>query len=98
MDQYKLEKRLQSIGKRVLVEQYSLFEDYAHKITSKEDAVEQLVSYDVSNENGAMIRLSNAKTIFDKKMERAALVLITQSKRIDASTLREANILLGRPQ
>ncbi len=98
MDQYKLEKRLQSIGKRVFVEQYSLFEDYAHKITSKEDAVEQLVSCDVSNENGAMIRLSNAKTIFDKKMERAALVLITQSKRIDASTLREANSILSRPQ
>lgn len=98
MDQYKLEKRLQSIGKQVFVEQYSLFENYAHKLTSKEDAVEQLVSCGVSNENGAVIRLSNAKTIFDEKMERAALVLIAQSKRIDASTLRKANILLGNNQ
>lgn len=96
MDQYKLEKRLQSIGKRVFVEQYSLFADYAHEITTKEDAVDQLVSNNVSNENGAMFRLSNAKKIFDDNMERAALVLILQSKRVDASTLLEAKNILDR--
>ncbi|MCP4269101.1 MAG: hypothetical protein GY777_26605 [Candidatus Brocadiaceae bacterium] len=96
MDESKLERCLNSVGKRVFVECYHLFESFAQGKISKEESIEQLVSENVSNESGAKIRLGNAKKIFDCQMERIALMIVIRSKRTEASTLQTAKNIIDR--
>lgn len=92
---YKLEKQLDSIGKRVFIEQYNLFDDYASRRITKDDAIVRLVSSQVSDKNVAAISLSNAKRIFKEKHEQVALILAALDQYVDKATVLKAQVILN---
>ncbi|MET0106187.1 MAG: hypothetical protein ABW072_13745, partial [Sedimenticola sp.] len=94
MQQYKLEKRLISIGERVFIDQYYLFRDYASKTISAYDAIEQLASNQISDKNDAKRLLDSAANIFEQNEERAALMLVTLFNSVDQPTKKEARRIL----
>ena len=93
MNEQELIRKLNSVGKAIFVECFYLFKSYADGQISKEDCINQLVEKKVSNKNGAAIRCSNAKPIFNFKKEVSALEIIIQSKRLSPGFIKKARIL-----
>ncbi len=95
MNEEELIRKLNSVGKTIFVEYFSIFQEYATGQMSREDCIETLVSNDVSNESGASIRCGNAKQIFNANMENTALTIISESKRLPYDTVSRAAELIG---
>lgn len=81
-----LARKLNSVGKRIFVAHYDLFEDYAEGRLSRNQIIRELVRLNISNEAGAAIRVGNAKLIFEAHKEMEAIAIILQSERIFLST------------
>lgn len=95
MDDDDLIRKLNSVGKTIFAQRFKLFKDYAVGNITKADAIEILVSDNVSNDAGAAIRCSNAVLIFRAEREFDALRLIADSG-VDASIKEIAAALLDR--
>lgn len=93
MNEKELVRKLNSVGKAIFIEYFYLFQSYADDQISKEDCINTLVEKKVSNENGAAIRCSNAKPIFNFQKEIDALEIIIQSKRLSPEIIKNARIL-----
>ena len=74
-----LVRKLNSVGKQAFVKYFDLFKWYAHGKITKEESISILLEERVSNDNGAAIRVGNAKIIFDNCRELNALRIIVQS-------------------
>lgn len=90
MDQDKLIRKLNSVGKEMFVRYYGLFKDYSNNNVTKRSAVERLVDDGISNEYGASIRLGNAKAIFEAGDNRDALRIILESQKLSPEVIRAA--------
>jgi len=88
-------RKLNSVGKAIFTEYYSIFQSYGKGNISKENCIELLVSNKVSNDSGAAIRCSNAKLILQSNMECMALKIITESKRLPINTIKTAKQLMN---
>ena len=75
----KLIRSLNSVGKEIFATYFDLFEDYSKGKIDKDQATRKLISAKVSNESGAKIRLSNAKTIFSNNWQKDALFIISDA-------------------
>jgi hypothetical protein len=95
MQENELMRKLNSVGKAAFVEHYETFRSYAENQTSREECINILVSKKVSNDSGAGIRAGNAKLIFQAKMEREALKIITGSNRMPFNIIDKARKLLN---
>jgi len=92
VNEEELIRKLNSVGKEKFVTYFDLFRDYSNGNLSREACIERLVVENVSNENGASIRCSNAKKIFDEGMSSDALEVVASSRKIHAdirNTARE---------
>jgi len=94
MTESELERKLNSVGKSCFVKYYNLFKSYAEHNITKLECINALVVNLVSNCNGAAIRCSNAKKIFEKNMQKKALNIILTSNRIDNEIKEIANNIL----
>ncbi len=54
MDRKKLMRKLNSIGKQKFVEYFELFKEYSNGLISKNEAIEKLVRYGVSNTSSTL--------------------------------------------
>jgi hypothetical protein len=90
VDRERLIRKLNSVGKEVFVSYYYLFRDYANDKITKRSAIRKLIDENVSNEDGASMRLSNAKIIFIEKGNCEALLIVQNSQRLSAQTIRTA--------
>ena len=68
-----LEGKLRRIGKESFEQDYDIYEAYWTGQYGGEDAIDALVGRGRSNENGARLRLVNAKAVFDAGMQDEAL-------------------------
>jgi hypothetical protein len=90
MEREKLIRKLNSVGKEVFVKYYDLFRDYSRDKITKRSAIQKLVDDEVSNEDGAAIRLSNARIIFNGKGNCEALLLVQKSQKLSEQIIRAA--------
>lgn len=95
MDINTLNRRLNSIGKAAFVKHFSDFKAYASGQLSKTGCIDKIVSAGTSNWDGANIRCSNAKMIFDANMQNQALELVVNAKRVPRDIIHRAKDLLG---
>jgi hypothetical protein len=91
MDDAQLERSLQGIGKKCLVNHYELFRDKSR--TDASFVIDFLVKSGVSNEAGARIRVSFAKGIFNARREADALNIIAKSAGVTLETRDKARLL-----
>ena len=94
MNEQEMIRKLNSVGKTVFVLYFRLFLEYAEGKISKDKCIDELVEDKVSNYNGASIRCSNAKKIFDKKMECDALMTISKSRRLSSEVIQMAKKII----
>ena len=87
-------RKLNSVGKQIFVKEFDLFQRYAARKISRNQAIGELVTRKVSNESGAGIRVGNAKLIFEAEKEMEALSIVIESKRLPVSVIEEARVLL----
>jgi len=87
MEQERLIRKLNSVGKEVFVRYYYLFRDFASDNVSRRSAIQRLVDENVSNEDGAWMRLGNARAIFNERGNCHALLLIQHSQRLSDRTI-----------
>ena len=96
MNKQKLTRRLNAVGKEAFVSHYFLFKDYASSRISKDRAIKTLVDEGRSNENGASMRLGNAKTIFSEQSNCEALNMVQIAQRVSEETRRSAKAISER--
>jgi hypothetical protein len=94
MDGNTLVRKLNSVGKRVFVEHFALFQKLAKGELTKDECIERLVSLNVSNENGAAIRCGNAKQILQSNAENDALLAVINSTRLSQTVIEHAQQIL----
>jgi hypothetical protein len=87
MDKGRLTRKLNSVGKEAFVDHYYLFKDYANNKLTKDSAIQKLVGVGRSNEEGASIRLGNAKTIFTENGNCEALLSTTSSQSMSRNVI-----------
>jgi hypothetical protein len=95
MDNDDLKRKLDSVGKRIFVEYFHLFKQYASGMLTREQIIFNLVGENVSNDSGAAIRVGNAKKIFDDSKELDALGTIVQSTRLPDTVIQKAKELIN---
>jgi len=78
------------------VRYYYLFRDHANDKITKDSAIKKLVNEGISNEEGASIRLGNAKIIFSEKGNCEALLIVQNSKRLSDEIISTATAILAR--
>lgn len=88
-------RKLRSVGLEAFINNYELFDEYAHGKKSYSDSIEKLVDLGVSNRAGATIRLGNAKRIFESDCEKKALKKIVNSNRLSESVRNRAAEILS---
>ncbi|MBU0653512.1 MAG: hypothetical protein KJ914_00075 [Gammaproteobacteria bacterium] len=93
MDKDELIRKLNSVGKQAFVEHFDLSQNFASGRISRDQAIDELVKLEVSNESGVGIRVGNAKLIFEAQKEMDALSIILESKRVPASVVATARRL-----
>ena len=96
MTQTNYTRNIQSVGMTAFVNFFHLYKKYSFGLISKEQAVREQINAGLSNENGALIRLSNAKVIFDNNVEYKILKDIIESTRIDYSIKQKAINLMEK--
>ena len=96
MDEQELIRKLNSVGKKIFVEYFLIFQSFAKGMKSKEDCIDLLVANKVSNESGAAIRCGNAKLIFKAKMECRALEIVTESTRLSYDIIDNAQKIIDK--
>ena len=94
MNESELIRKLNSVGKKVFVEYFGLFESCSKGKTRREFCIERLVEDHVSNENGAGIRCGNAKIIFDNNAQNDALLTVINSIRLSQAVIKQAQKIL----
>lgn len=90
MNDDELMRKLNSVGKRVFIEQFQLFERLAGGKINRSKATDELVQLGISNDAGAKIRVGNAKLIFDAHRQVDAIDIVIGSTRMDASVMAQA--------
>lgn len=77
MTEVELKNKLNSVGRAVFVECFSIFQFYADGRISKEDCIDKLMQkYPNKQESGCKICCGNAKLIFEASMECRAIGMI----------------------
>jgi hypothetical protein len=98
MNEETLKDKLNSIGKAVFVECFSVFKSYANSQISREDCIEELMQkYPDKKESGCKICCSQAKLIFEANMQCKAIGIICDNwgkKRLSDETIEQAMLLL----
>lgn len=94
MNKKELTRKINSVRKAAFIIYFSAFKSYADGTTSKDKCINFLVSNSVSNDNGAAIRCGNSKQIFQAKMERNTLEIISKSNRLTGSITDEARNMI----
>jgi hypothetical protein len=94
MDGDTLVRKLKSIGKQKFVEHFRLFQKLAKGELTKDECIERLVSLNASNVNGAAIRCSNARQIFQSNAENDALLAVINSTRLSQTVIEHAQQIL----
>ena len=77
-----LNRRLNSIGKAAFVKHFQDFKAYSSGEITKQTCIDRIISAGTSNWDGANIRCSNAKSIFNVNMQKEALEHVAKAKRI----------------
>ena len=98
MNEKTLKNTLNSIGRGVFVECFSIFESYANSQISRDDCIEKLTQkYPNKEESGCKICCNKAKSIFEENMQCEAIDIICgnwgQTKLSD-ETIEKAMLLL----
>jgi hypothetical protein len=93
MDDKKIERSLNRIGKACFVTHYELFRDKAR--TEPPFVVDYLMKTEKYNESGATIRASYAKQIFNAGRHVEALKIVARSERIPQESASKARMLLN---
>ncbi len=88
MEEQRLIRKLNSVGKEKFVLYYYLFKDYANNKITKDSAIQTLVDEKVGNEAGASIRLGNAKIIFNEMGSCEALMIVQKSKALSDEIIK----------
>ena len=88
-------RKLNSIGKKIFIEYFNLFQSSFLDNLSKEQVMNTLISKNVSNYNGAGIRYSNALWLFKYKKEKEALKVVINSKRVPQNIKDKAQNILN---
>ena len=96
MTQTNYTRNIRSVGMTAFVNFFHLYKKHSCGLISKEQAVREQINAGLSNENGALIRLNNAKVIFDNHVEYKILQDIIDSKRIDYSIKQKAINLMEK--
>lgn len=99
MTNEELAKKMNSVGEAVFVEYFYDFRSYQKGVISKDECVEILVSNQVSNDSGAVIRCNYAKEIFEGNMESHAIGMICSKwgkTRLSADTINAAMHILQK--
>ena len=94
MDRHELTRNLQSVGMKIFVEQFCLFEAYAYGGIAKWKCIDRLVEEGISNGNGALIRSENARKIFEADSDKRALAMVLLSSRVDKCIKVQAETLI----
>lgn len=89
-----LEKRLRSIGKSIFV---NYFEEFKNANYNSEELAKRLLSENpkASSIDAQKTRISNARKIFESKMERKALENIINSDKVESNIIEKAKKLLA---
>ena len=93
MEKEKLIRKLNSVGKEAFVSHYYLFKDYANNKITKAVAIQKLINEGRSNEEGASIRLGNAKIIFSERSNCEALKMIQKSRKLSEEIVELAKLI-----
>jgi hypothetical protein len=93
MNQEKLLRVLNSIGKSCFVKYY---EDFADNSKEKEDLIQLIVSNERYNSKATSTRVNSAKRIFRLGLETKALEIISMSKKLDSDIVIKAKLLLDQ--
>ena len=96
MDTQKLTRRLNSIGKAAFIKHFFDFKAYASGQILKEACIDRIILAKTSNWDGASIRCSNAKLIFEANMQNKALEIVVNAKRVPNDIIQKAKNLLGK--
>lgn len=98
MNEETLKNKLNSIGRAIFVECFSIFESYTNGQISKEDCIEELMQkYPDKQESGCKICSSQAKLIFEADMQCRAIGIICDNwvqTKLSAETIEQAMLLL----
>ena len=98
MNETELKRKLNSVGRKVFVECFYIFQEYATNRISKEYCIKKLTQqYPDKAESGCKICCSNAKQIFEANMECRAIGLICEhwgDTRLSDETIEQAMALL----
>ncbi len=98
MNEETLKKALNSIGRTVFVECFSVFKSYANSQISIEDCIEELMQkYPNKKESGCKICCSQAKSIFEANMQCRAIGIICYKwgkTKLSDETIEQAMSLL----
>jgi dephospho-CoA kinase len=88
-----LEKRLKSIGKSIFVK---YFEQFRNPNYDKGELAKKLLSENpkASSIDAQKTRISNARKIFESKMERKALENIINSDKVESNIIEKAKKIL----
>ena len=95
MNREELKRKLNSVGRAAFIKHYSVFKIHGQGQMSREDCIEHLVADRASNDNGAAIRCSNAKLIFQANKQCDALKIICGSTRLSLDIINMAERLLA---
>lgn len=89
-----IDRKLQSIGKKIFVDYYYNFKDLnidknvlAKKLLDENPNAEKI--------SGQLIRISYARQIFSENGQEEALRIIVAAKRLDAGTIKNARKILN---
>ena len=98
MNEEKLKNALNSIGRTVFIECFSVFKSYANSQISREDCIEELMQkYPGKKESGCEICCSQAKLIFEENMQCRAIGIICDNwgeTKLSDETIEQAMLLL----
>lgn len=96
MNDIRLARKLNSVGKRRFVECFDLLKQRADGEFTHNEARAELVKRKVSNKAGAGIRVGSAKLIFEEGGVRDALSIIMKSTRVPQEIVARAGELLRK--
>lgn len=94
MNQDLLKKRLRSIGKNIFVR---YFDEFKNTNVDREELAKKLLNENpkASSIDAQKTRISNARKIFELRMEREALEIIINSDKVERNVVERAKKILA---